>query len=64
MGRKIFKVFCILVTISAWFNFLMRLLGYASMVNPASWDAVKLLIDFVVAVGWTLVTVLWCRRKS
>lgn len=63
MKRKILITLCILMTIGSWMNLFYGMSAYSLITSVTNWDAIKVIIDFLVATCWTVLSIFCIRRK-
>ena len=63
MKSKLLTAFFIVLTIGAYLNAFIGLNNCSGVTNLQNWDVIKVVIDFLVASAWTLLTVRYLRRK-
>lgn len=63
MSHKFWTIIIVLMMIGGWLNLMYGVSEYLLISQPHLWDAIKVIIDFLVAVCWTIFTVVHSRRR-
>lgn len=64
MSHKFWTIIIVLMMIGGWLNLMYGVSEYLLISQPHLWDAIKVIIDFLVAVCWTIFTVVHGRRRQ